>query len=89
MTEKSAIHLEHKPTLDALPIDLLNFMDDLNSFGQYLECLLLAIPEACSDMLATNALQAYLMLIQDKFEDIKERVEYERQRQILHENVGT
>jgi hypothetical protein len=88
MTEQSTIYLENKPTLESLPIDLLDFMDDLDRFGHYLECMLLAIPEACNDKSATNALQSVLLLIQEKFEDIKERVEYERQRQMLFEKAG-
>ncbi|HUQ38504.1 MAG TPA: hypothetical protein VM144_19215 [Aestuariivirga sp.] len=88
MTEQNVIYLENKPTLESLPIDLLYFMDDLDRFGRYLECLQLAIPEACSDLNDTNALQAFLALIQEKFENLKERVEYERQRQILLEKAG-
>ena len=83
-----SVYLEHKPTLESQPIDLLDFADELDRFGRYLQCLQLAIPEACSDLHATNALQAYVALIEEKFEDIKVRVEYERQRQILFEKAG-
>jgi hypothetical protein len=67
------------------PIDLLDLCDELGRISSYFECAFLAVPEGCTDIESTNAIQSVMLLAQDRLEAVKSRVDCERRRQWLVE----
>lgn len=67
------------------PINLIELSDELGHINSFVECAILAVPEACADIHTAGAIQRVLMTAQDVLEAVVRKVDAESERQGLVE----